>query len=211
MERLKQMKERLIDCVENQINGCLEQASAEELGEAVDMIKDLDEAIYYGTLTKAMEDKKNENAYNAYYYTERIRPIEYPYERYELPPYCGDMMYYGGNGNNGGGRSGSSNSGRGGNNGGGMNYFQEGNEYMYGYKPVTMLPEYPMTQGRSENRRRMYMEGKHTNQDKAQQMKELEAYVQDLGQDITDMIQDASQEEKQLLQQKISMLASKIK
>lgn len=211
MERLKKMKEKLIDCVEEQINNCLEQASAEELGEAVDMIKDLDEAIYYGTLTKAMEEQEHQN-YNTYYYTEKVRPIEYPYERYELPYGGGETMYYGGNGSGGSrggsvGRLGSANSARGTSGSNGMNYFHQG----YGYQPVNLLPEYSGYEGKSGSRRRMYMEGKQNRQDKTQQMKELEAYVQDLGQDLTEMIQDASPEEKQLLQQKISLLASKIK
>ena len=42
-------------------------------------------------------------------------------------------------------------------------------------------------------------------------MKELEKYVQELGKDLTEMVQDATPEEKQILQQKINMLASKIK
>ncbi len=193
MERLKRMKERLIDCVEEQINTCLQSSSAEELGEAVDMIKDLDEAIYYGTLTKAME----ENSQQQNYYCElpQIMPLQYPYERYELPyGGRGETMYYGGGNNNNGG--------------GNINYYQQGyNRNM----PMSLPYQTSSNEGRSEIRRRMYMEGKHSHPDKTQQMKDLEAYVQDLGQDITDMIQDASPEEKQLLQQKISMLASKIK
>jgi hypothetical protein len=47
--------------------------------------------------------------------------------------------------------------------------------------------------------------------DKTHQMKELETYMNELSQDLVDMIQDASPEEKQLLQQKIGMLATKIK
>jgi hypothetical protein len=42
-------------------------------------------------------------------------------------------------------------------------------------------------------------------------MQELEAYMQELAQDMSEMVQDASPEEKMLLQQKISTLASKIK
>jgi hypothetical protein len=42
-------------------------------------------------------------------------------------------------------------------------------------------------------------------------MKELEQYTQELASDLTDMVKDATPEEKQLLQQKITMLAQKIK
>ena len=60
MERLKRMKESLIACVESQICHNLHSVDTKELGEAIDMIKDLEEAIYYHTITKAMheEDEK---------------------------------------------------------------------------------------------------------------------------------------------------------
>ena len=58
---------------------------------------------------------------------------------------------------------------------------------------------------------RSYMEAKEMHHDKEVQMKELEKYMQELGSDITEMIQDASPEEKQMLQQKLSLLITKIK
>ena len=62
MDRLKNMKESLMNCVQTQINGNLQSVNAKELGEAVDMIKDLSEAIYYCSITEAMEKmKKNKN------------------------------------------------------------------------------------------------------------------------------------------------------
>ena len=54
VKRLEQMKECLVSCVQNQISGHLDQVDTKELGEAIDMIKDLEEAIYYCTITKAM-------------------------------------------------------------------------------------------------------------------------------------------------------------
>jgi hypothetical protein len=65
-------------------------------------------------------------------------------------------------------------------------------------------------EGRSYNSRRMYMEAKHMNKDKATQLRELEKYMQELSQDVTEMIADASPEEKQYLEKKITALASKI-
>lgn len=59
MERLKMMKEKLINCVESQLSD-ISNANTEELSEAVDMIKDLEETIYYCTVVKAMEDKDKE-------------------------------------------------------------------------------------------------------------------------------------------------------
>ena len=57
MERLKHMKESLMCCLEAQLNH-LEDVDAQEMGEVVDMVKDLEEAMYYHTVTKAMEEKE---------------------------------------------------------------------------------------------------------------------------------------------------------
>ena len=51
MERLKHMKETLMGCVQGQL-GNLSAVDTKELGEAIDMIKDLEEAIYYCTILK---------------------------------------------------------------------------------------------------------------------------------------------------------------
>lgn len=53
-ERLKHLKENLMTCVENQMCNIYEADTA-ELGEAIDMLKDLEEALYYCTITEAME------------------------------------------------------------------------------------------------------------------------------------------------------------
>lgn len=65
-------------------------------------------------------------------------------------------------------------------------------------------------EGRSPTSRKMYMESKELNHDKAKKMKELEKYMQELTLDIAEMIEDSSPEEKQLLHKKITALASKI-
>lgn len=61
MERLKVMKDDLICIVQEQMEH-LDCVDAKELGEAIDMIKDLAEAIYYCTVTEAMHQKEHENA-----------------------------------------------------------------------------------------------------------------------------------------------------
>ncbi len=55
MEKLKAMKDKLISCVEQQLDN-ISAGDTKELGEAVDMIKDLEETIYYATVTKAMNE-----------------------------------------------------------------------------------------------------------------------------------------------------------
>ena len=65
-------------------------------------------------------------------------------------------------------------------------------------------------EGRSPHNRKMYMEAKEMHQDKAMQLRELEKYMQELTQDIVEMIQDSSVEEKQYLEKKLTTLATKV-
>lgn len=171
MERFKSVKEMLMAQIEGQMSH-LYDVDAKELGEVIDMVKDLEEAMYYCTITEAMKKKEEQPQYNNInYYTE---------------PYY-DKMYYSGNGN--GGQS----------NGGSMSYNDGWSGQMRDSR-----------EGRSGPTRRMYMEHKSLHADKTTKMKDLEKYMQELTHDMTEMIEDASPEEKQLLQQKISTLAQKI-
>ena len=61
MERLKAMKDDLICIVQEQMEH-LDCVDTKELGEAIDMIKDLAETIYYCTVTEAMHQKEHESA-----------------------------------------------------------------------------------------------------------------------------------------------------
>ena len=70
-------------------------------------------------------------------------------------------------------------------------------------------------EGRSGQSRRSYMETKEINkgktpQEKQEKMKELEKYMGELGSDITEMISDASNEEKTMLKSKLQTLVQKI-
>ena len=56
-ENLKTMKEQLTSCVQGQL-GDISKVDTHELGEVIDMIKDLAEAIYYCTITDSMEKRK---------------------------------------------------------------------------------------------------------------------------------------------------------
>lgn len=208
MERLKMMKETLMSCVQSQM-GDLKNADAEELGEAVDMIKDLSEAIYYCTITKAMEeqekDEKTPRYYSTYYH---MMPQRYEDEMYE--PYR-DMdrhkgkMYYTASGRS---SSGSSESGRGDSGRGGRGYYSE--PYEDGQDEMYPMHIHDFREGRSALSRKSYIESKELHKDKNIHMKELEKYLRELTQDITEMIQDASPEEKSMLHQKIATLAEKI-
>lgn len=198
-EKLKWMKDSLICVVENQL--ChLDEVDTEELGEAIDMIKDLEEAIYYCTVTEAMNNPKNEkmwemkksdhhqeNGDSRMYYNGGYPQMYDDRRRRE------DGTFYADSGQS----SNASSSTSGMNSSNGRNYY-DGPMYR------------DEREGRSYNSRRMYMEAKDMKRDKATQLRELEKYMQELSQDITEMIADASPEEKQYLEKKISALASKI-
>ena len=180
IEALKTMKSQIMSCVQGQL-GDLSKVDARELGEAIDMIKDLSEAIYYCTITEAMEKSdKNQGDTNINYYTTTPQNEMSPYNMKN------SYMYYPTGGNSG--------------NSGGTAYYTE--------LPSEMRRD--PRQGRAYMRRRMYMEGKETHNDPKSQLKELEAYLQELSTDITEMIKDASPEEKTILHQKMTMLASQI-
>lgn len=196
-EALKTMKEQLMSCVQGQL-GDLAKVDAEQLGEAIDMIKDLSEAIYYCTITQSMEkgeeEKKWQGSTNINYYTTPY--YKYPPDYREMERQSGYMYYTGTGGAGTNGQTGTGISG----NRGGMNYYTE--------MPNSLWRD--PREGRSPMRRRMYMEGKEMHNDTNSQLRELEAYLQELSTDITEMIKDASPEERATLHQKMTTLASKI-
>lgn len=178
---LKSIKDCLVSQVQTQMTN-LKEVDTNELGEAIDMIKDMAEAIYYCTITEAME-KSDQNSYSdtvTAYYRDMDRH--------------GGRMYY-----SSGGHSGNFSSGTSGGQHSSTSYYS---------------PDYhearDIREGRSPMSRKNYMESKEMGNDKAMQVKELEKYISELTSDITEMIEGASQEEKQLLQRKISTLATKI-
>ena len=83
MKRLYHIKETLLDEIQSQLSH-LECVDTKELGEAIDMIKDLEEAIYYSTITEAMHgrEKKEEEweEPTRYYYGGGRKDREYPME-----------------------------------------------------------------------------------------------------------------------------------
>lgn len=195
MDQLKIMKEQLMAQVQGQM-GNLANVDAKEMGEVIDMIKDLAEATYYCSVTKVMEEAEEEKKHQPQpmYYTPYL-----PYEKsYMYNPYR-DMdiengrMYYGGNSGNGGNSNGSM--------GGGTRQYSEESYPM-------MVRDY--REGRSPKMRKNYMESKELHKDKASTMKDLENYMKELSTDITEMIQEATPEEKQVLKQKMTTLLGMI-
>lgn len=189
--RLTAMRENLASCIEYQLSH-LDEVDSEELGEAIDMLKDLEETLYFHAITEAM---KGEGAYGDW----NSKQKKNGYHQYD-----DSQMYYGGWNSpisyNDGGQTNRSSSGGNGYNGSNSSYYHE---------PMMDTEWRDEREGRSPRNRRMYMEAKHT-KDKATQLRELEKYMQELTSDMVEMIQDSSPEEKQYLEKKISALASKI-
>lgn len=197
MKQLKNMKETLVSATQAQLAN-LQNVNTKELGCAIDMIKDLSEAIYYCSIVKSMEEAQEQQKMQQpmMYYRE-----PYPYYPERDQDRGQNRMYFsdGGGGNNSAGTSTqTSNSSTGSTNrSGGTRNFQEFQYYPNPYE------------GRSPERRRTYMESRQ-NGDKSVGMKELEHYAQELTSDIVEMMQDATAEEKQMLARKLTVLSNKI-
>lgn len=197
MERIKNIKDQILSQIESQM-GDLKKVNTKELGEAVDMIKDLAETMYYCEIYKQMEESEKQEQMrgtNNYYYT----------ERYYDPMYYRDMdrsngrMYYsvgeGSTGSQSGNMSSNSNSNS------STAYYTE-MDY-----PITLHDD---REGRSPQKRKMYMESKATHQNNTKIIKDLENYMNELTSDMVEMLDKATPEEKAIVQRKIEVLSNKI-
>ena len=202
LERIKSLKETLMSQLESQ-KGNLDCVDAKEMGEVVDMVKDLSEAEYYCTVTKAMTESKDESEMQdkidrAVMSAQGDRNYYTPYMRYYDmlfdPRYDGrnmnDSRYDGDNRISYDGMD---------RHGYDSRNYNRGNMVMRDAR-----------EGRSPSARRGYMESKENHMDKSYQMEELEKYMQELGTDITEMIKDSTPDEKRILREKLTMLVQKI-
>jgi hypothetical protein len=202
------MIEKLAEVAKCELDRGIEDVDTKELGEVADIIKDLSEAEYYAKISKAMDESeygKDYDEYGAYdeprYYRGQPRDSRGRYMRrgYEMTPemyhkypaeHYRDMdrehgrMYYTESGANVG--EGTGNSPR--------MYSEMGRD---------------RREGRSGMSRRTYMETKEMGKEHGEKMKTLEQYMKELSADVTEMIQDASQEEKAMLKNKMQILMQK--
>ena len=172
MEELKRIKEQLIGQVQAQMSN-LPCVDAQELGEVIDMIKDLEEAMYYCAIIEAME--ASEEYSTTHYYDDKYSK-KYPKTKKTVHHPVEDDI-------------------------------EEWDYYEREYEPILTRDS---REGKSPQRRKMYMESKALHKDKTTQLKELDKYIQDLSSDIVEMIEDASDDERAYLEKKISALATKI-
>ena len=215
------MIEKLSEVAKCELDKGVENIDTKEMGEVAEIIKELSEAEYYAKISKAMdeaeygEDYDYMGAYDEYErkgyrgqrrdsrgrymsnrgrrgYESRMMPEMYDYSDME---YMRDMdrdygkMYYT-DGMNGNSRGGSSS---GMSNGGNRGY----------------------SESRYDRARRGYEETKSMHKDnspesKQMKMKSLEDYMKSLAEDVTEMVNEMSPEEKSLMKQKMSVLMQKI-
>ena len=181
------MIEKLTKCAEMEFEKGVENVDTKEMGEVVDIIKDLAEAMYYRTLVVAMEDNEYGEDYDEY------GPMEDGRRGYRGQPRSKTSGRYMSIGD---GRR--SNRGR-------RGYDEPMGDY-------EMTPEmYDAKEGRSGMSRKTYMETKqmHTNdtQDsKNIKAKKLDEFFGDLYEDMKEMAHDMSNEEKTVWKQRVSKL-----
>ena len=211
VKRMYCMIEKLAECAEKQFDNGIESVDTAEMGQVTDMLKDLAEAMYYRTLTKAMDDSDPEEImemferygdggrryYDHYRYADgRFAPKgRGTYRRgYDEPPYyhMTPEMY----------RS--------------MENYRDMDRRdgrMYYTEPSMNSGVH--TESRYDMAKRNYTESKelhrgNTPEDKEQKMKELEKYLREIGSDIAELISDASTEEKNLLKNRMQVIMQKI-
>lgn len=177
--RMKEVAKTLLSEVECQLHD-LSCVDTKEMGEVIDMIKDLTEAIYYETIIKAMEEGTE---HDVAYYKDKRYPGEPDYYGFDKMPYDKEYPRH-------------------------MKDKESMSPYME--KDMWEPMQRDEREGHSHLSRKAYMESKEMHHDQAKKMQELEKYVQELSKDITEMISDASPEEKQLLKTKVATLATKI-
>lgn len=208
-ERVCAIKDKALSLIETQLNGDLTQVDAKELGEVVDIAKDMaelmkysEEACYYHKVTEAMDEGSDEeksyylNKYIPEYEGKFYTPIDYARRRdsrgrymYTKPPIVYDetdnvKMYY--------------------TEPNGMYY--KNNVQTNGN--ISQARDY--REGRSPMARRTYMEMKENGESKDKTNKELEHFMNEMSEDITEMIEKMDANEKATLKQKLATMASKI-
>lgn len=185
MEQLKNIEQCLVGFVQGQL-GDLKKVDAKELGEVIDAIHHLEEAMYYCSIIDAMEKTAEKE--------EKYQPMNVSY--YMEGPSGGSQPR-----NSDGQFTSSSNM---------RNYVPYMEYAPYMMRDKGWREDHLSGDGRSYYSRRMYMEGKDHGSDDQKSMKDLEHYMRDLGEDLTDMIMKSTPEEKQVLSNKLSQLAAKV-
>lgn len=215
IERMHEMIEKLSECAKCEFDKGIENIDTTEMSTVVDMFKDLSEAMYYRTLTVAMQESDTDEImemfdrygndrryYDHYRYSNgRFAPKgKGTYRRgYEEMPYYMPFEVYGDEYYRDIDRP------------KGRMYYTENSVNRNGTSNMVRDGR----EGKSGMSRRAYMESKemhkgNTAEDKTAKMQELERYTKELAEDVTEMLTDMSAEEKSLLKSKMQSLMQRI-
>lgn len=212
IERIHKMIECLTEKALCELDKGIENVNTEEMGEAVDMIKDLCEAEYKAVIVKSMKKAdEEEEEYNK----ELLRALKDEYGEEGGRRYYDEYRYM--------------RTGRYAPKGKGTYVGRRGYEeppYYHMYPERDMDREYgrmyytePTATHTSESgydrAKRMYTETKemhkaNTPEDKEHKMKSLDSYMKELSSDITGLIGDMTAEERGLVKAKLSTLVTKL-
>ena len=215
IERIHKMQECLTEKAVNELEKGVENVDTSEMGQVVDMIKDLAEAEYHSIISKAMKKANEEEEeydkellkslkaeygeesgrryYDHYRYANgRFAPKGHGIRRgYEEPPYYhmpvnyNDMEY--------------------------MRDMDKSQGKMYYSEPIA--PH--VSESNYDKAKRHYTETKEmhkgaSTEDKEHKMKALDMYIRELSGDISELLNDMTPDERNLLRTKMSNLASKL-
>lgn len=203
IKRMHDMIEKLTECAKSQFDKGIESVDTCEMGKVIDMIKDLAEAMYYRTLTKTMDESEDEEILNMFdrYGRDKRFYDHYRYENGRFAPkgrgtyrrnydepmwHMTPEMY--------------------------RDMDREPYGRMYYTEPTHM---HDSREGKSGMSRRTYMDTRdahkaNTQQDKEAKMHDLETYMRELSDDLTELIAGMIPEEKNLAKSKLSTLVSKM-
>lgn len=172
-EKVCAIKDKTLCLVEEQINENLDNVDAKELGEVVDIAKDMaeimklvTEAEYYYEVTNAM--KKSSQEENEYYINKYIPQSNMSSD---------------------------------------LNNFRT---RMYYTNPVSEMYNRDDDEGKSGLTRKIYMDMKRNGADRANLVEEMRQWALDLTSDVMEMLNNASTDEKSVIKQHLTSLASKI-
>lgn len=221
IKRMHEMIEQLTSCAETEFSKGLDCVDTDEMGKVIDMIKDLASAEYHARISKAMEKAEEEENEEDKYMLALLK-AEYgeDYDRryYDMYRYKSGRFAPKGHGT----RRGYSE----------PYYHQMPEDYrdwerrsdkermrdldrMQGRMYYTEPMSRDMREGKSGISRRTYMETKemhraNTPEDKNLKVKELENYLKELSEDVTEMLVDMTPEERTLTKTKLTTLISKM-
>lgn len=219
IKHIHETLERLSEIACTEVSKSVECIDTCELGAVIDMVKDLSKAEYYSIIAKEMKKAEEEDEAEEKYMLKSLKE-EYGEDEgkryydmwryksgrfapkgrgkrrgYDEPPYyhIAPDMY--------------------------RDYepdYLRGIEYGKGKMYYTEKPEHMTDEtkygnmSRYDRAKRGYEEAKEHGKEKSEKMRELESYTKELAEDVTEMVQGMSPEEKALLKNKMQTLMTKI-